>query len=242
MTRKRKLSRGGFTLIELLAVVVIIGILLGLVAAVAIRAIQTADNAIIASDIIAISAGMEAVQQQLGGNGPPPSTQQAAIAWLKGAYPMWTGNDLAGFTVTPETAIVFWLNGPTGKGFSPNRENPFDFSNPDSCSPIGELKQERIKNNMYYQHTYNTGDDPFVYYSSSNGYTTGKEVKMQNGNFANVGSFQIRGPGMDGKLGTCTQLPLDGAPPAAGTLDNNLDDIANYTSSQTFEDYSRNQE
>lgn len=254
MNTKRKTARSGFTLIELLAVVVIIGILLGLVAAVAVQALTTADNAVIASDIKTLELGMKAVEQQLRGSGPPPSNQADAIAWLKGGYPMWAGTDLNGFTVTPETAIVFWLQGPSGKGFSSNPENPFDYSNPDTCSPIGELDQGRIRNNRYYQHTYNDGDDPFVYFSSNStgGYTNqsatsaaGHQVKpvtLQNGNYANSGTYQIRAPGMDGKLGDCTQLPLDGTPPAEGTVDYNIDDISNVTGGKTFEKYSAAQQ
>jgi len=214
-------------------VIVIIGILATLLSAVALGVLRNTEDTVIATEITDFEAGLVCVQNELGHGLVPPSTRDEAILFFKAAYPL-CANPGAGIPATfgPDTALVFWLQGPNRDGFSANPENPFEAGGT-RVGPFCELKESRIDTTTgkYYQDGADmTVDAPYVYYSSNGGYVDGVAMKSQTtGQFMNSGTYQIRAPGADGKLGTATTWPI-----TADKTDS-LDDISNYSDGKRFE-------
>lgn len=136
-------TRRAFTLVELLTVIVIIGILAGLVAAVSMRARLTARNAAVSTDISQIEQALEVYAQQVGEYPPDFSDQTRVLAHLRKRWPDYPGSaNWATFKADVQngcglnvdqidraTALIFWLAGtPPDATTSPARKKPQGFS------------------------------------------------------------------------------------------------------------------
>lgn len=131
----RREKRSAFTLTELLVVIAIIAVLAAMVSVAVVRALDTAKQTRIKTEIDQIDMAMKAYREKYGSY--PPSMFIGGVnafrAHIAQAFPRYANlsdntkffNDLkaAGIDTTtfrPDQALVFWL-----QGFSPDPANPF---------------------------------------------------------------------------------------------------------------------
>jgi prepilin-type N-terminal cleavage/methylation domain-containing protein len=203
---RRRTARGGFTLVELLTVIVIIGVLVSLITAAAIRARSTARNAVVSNEVGGLNDALEAYKIKYGQLPPCDFSNQARVmSHLRVRFPNYRPANFAAFAsdvqsatglnpggLTPASALVFWLGGiPDGgpsmlpAGFSADQSNPFRAGKP-RIAPQFDFVQERLRDadgngwRAYYPEGITAA--PFVYFRSWNGDYSGLSYTPSNGN------------------------------------------------------------
>lgn len=225
----------GFTLVEMLVVITIIGLLAALLTAAAWRAFVTAKNALIVAEIAKLDLAIQSFKENFGDY--PPENQAAVTPFLNRAFPRYLGT-FPGSGLTPETALVYWLSGPTGKGFSANKADPFDTGST-RIGPFYNFDATRVKDGKYYPPGV-TGGAPYVYFRASVGAngkpkysgtsTCGAKPYKKSPATAtdpppvNPNTYQILCAGRDGTYGAGIDFPT------GSDYDNaNYDDISNFS-------------
>ena len=151
-------ARGGFTLVELLAVIVIIGILVAMISAAALKVRNVAKIAAYSMDMAQLSAALEEYKTTFGEYPPDFSDPDAVADHISNIFPDYTGGwppDTHGKITNldsqdPSSALVFWLGGMPAvsggtrfTGFSKNPTDPFD-DNPARIGPFFKFKAEQL--------------------------------------------------------------------------------------------------
>ena len=142
----------GFTLVELLVVITIIGVLAALISVAGGRVRRTVVNARMKSEVMLMQDALVAFKERFGMFPPDGTNNTATQQFLATAFPRYTGRLPSSVTITPSTALYFWLgNGPNGlnppgglAGFSANPTNPFD-SNPARIGPFFNFDTGRVR-------------------------------------------------------------------------------------------------
>jgi len=209
VTRSRSPAPGAFTLVELLVVITIIGILAGLITAAALRARITAKNTAISVELKQLETALIAYKEKFG-EFPPDfafvdetiytscsseirnAARQAVLRHIRKAFPRCTTINnwgefeamasAAGITLTPQTALVFWLGGmrdsSTGKpiGFSANPANPFEIISTSRIPPFYDFDQNQLNTPVGYLYwpkeaigNLATGQGAIAYFRAENG-------------------------------------------------------------------------
>lgn len=125
----RRPRRRGFTLTELLVVIAIIAVLAAMVSVGVMRALDTAKQTRIKTEVDQLDAAFKAYREKYGSFPPCIFSTAALTQHLARAFPRYNvaniPGDLAAAGIVParfrpDQALVFWL-----KGFSPDPANPF---------------------------------------------------------------------------------------------------------------------
>jgi prepilin-type N-terminal cleavage/methylation domain-containing protein len=185
-------QRSGFTLVELLVVIAIIGILAALITPALSNVMWAARQTKIKVETDQLASALEAYKAKYGSY--PPSNlniagdinaQQYLMAHLARVFPryIYNGNisqittDISTATTllypadtqhfNPANALLFWL-----QGFSPDVTNPFNGQG--TRTPLFDLDKTRITAdaNGFYTYYAPYGSTPYVYFSSSDYYST----------------------------------------------------------------------
>ena len=219
-----KSARQGFTLIEMLAVIVIIAILASLITVAAIAALNRAKAAAIRQEIASLEAALGAYIPKYGM--PPDFTDPDAVTrHLKRRFPLCPEGNYPDFGgQSPASALVFWLGGPNGNGFSADAENP--FGNSESRTETYAFEASRLQTVdgvlVYYPNIGSALNScPLVYFSSHKGGYEGKSWNTQDGDevrpyktmnegWVNPQSYQIISAGLDNRFGSGYTLPPSG--------------------------------
>lgn len=248
-------GRRGFTLVEMLVVVVIIGILAGLITAAAMQARRRARIAVIALEISQLDMACKAFKERFGEYPPDGLDTAATTRFVKKAFPRMTSGSAP--SVTPDTALVVWL-----QGVSADPANPFGASPTSMIGPFFDFDPTRIKANTYWPPgvTIDEGATKagYVYFRAENGgyvrtdnsnktwtfTTTTTPTRTVGGGamtdgrigtapWMNPSSFQIRACGLDGKWATSPWATSFGV--GTGYQAEDYDDMTNF-STGTLED------
>ncbi len=250
--------RGGFTLVEMLTVVVIIGILAGLVTAVAMRVRVAARVAEIKLELSSIEQALALFKEKYGDYPPDCTNEQEVARFIAATWPRYTGDwktaiGWANLQNDSAAALVFWLggmrNGTELLGFSPNPRNPFETATTGGRQPLFDFRPDRLRlvgNKLYYYQPNATNEtEPYVYFKAgANGYFVAgtstvkqwnqckacRDLRVGPNAWAAPNKFQLRAPGLDGKHGEGM-----GFPNGADYNEFQYDDVANF-SDGTFED------
>jgi len=162
------------------------------------------------------------------GNGqyPPDSTDdpEAVKQFLSRAFPKYHGGLREKYQhLDPATSLVFWLGGMSDNdgnliGFSVDPTNPFDATSKARILPCFEFNAKRWRYDgglpVYLPYGNDPQRDPYVYFcADSKGEYHGDWKKCQpcrdstNGSWINPHSYQLFGPGLDGRYGSGVQYP-----------------------------------
>jgi prepilin-type N-terminal cleavage/methylation domain-containing protein len=237
--------RPAFTLLELLVVIAIIAILASLLLAALFKARNVVEEVQNRNDITELDKALYAYanNSDMGTPGLPPSSlslpgqltpatmSNPGVAYMLRAFPHcvdtwtnpgidWTGTGGGGINLSGQQALVYFLRGPTGVGFSRNPSNPTDFASiPQRFGPFYEFKAPRLVPGpggaMVYNDVFGT---PFAYFNTStpnvdpSGDCGGVVLAYKDPitlQFINPMSFQIISAGRNKQFGTggATALP-----------------------------------
>ncbi len=151
----------------------------------------------IANLVIAI----ERVRTEIGAGSYPPDGGNAADTtnFMKRAWPRCTA---AAPSITPDTALVYWLGGPDGvSGFSGNPTNPLDGGA--GNGPFFAFDPTRITaKKQYLPQNDMANSAPYLYFKAVAGAYTGSVQGGTPTAGQNTTSYQILCPGYDGVYGT----------------------------------------
>lgn len=179
--------RAAFTLLELLVVVAIIAVLASLLLAGIFRALLVARQVQTRNEISQLSAGISNFQTDFSvgvlpsyidlSGGDPNSN-----AYLSSLYPQalpgaWAGNP-TGSVLQGNAALVFFLQGPNGQGFSSDSSNPYaaPFQGEIRKGPYFTFATNRLANvngQLMYLDPYgpgpysSTGGQPYAYFAAN---------------------------------------------------------------------------
>jgi len=254
-----------FTLVELLTVITIIGILAGLISAVAIKVRTTALDLRIKKEVADLALAIERVRTELGhGEYPCDFTNDGDTRrFMARAFHHWDSSnfDPRKYGLYAESALTFWLGGVWNDGeeefigFSANPLNPLDnSSNVGRIGPFFDFDKGRLRREqrgsgtvvLYYPPNNKKPDaahDPYVYFKSANGEYSkldrsgAKSFQRKGGTWVNPDSFQLLCPGMDGSYGD--PLPRDTFrvyPDGENYAPETDDDITNFSNGRLSDD------
>ena len=214
-------ARGGFTLVELLVVIIIISILAAIAVPAVMRAVATANNARIKTEIDMLHMAIMQYKNEYGSYPPAVDVDTAGNGGrinkhLQRLFPRITGsfllNSATAGNVLPKNALVGWLTGYTDEPINPMgikadsgggvslglpKKKLFDFdtSRVSDISPAG--KQFAPPNKP---------GSPYVYVDSASygvsGLPATVEIDPKTTKPFNPDSFQIISAGRDEKYGT----------------------------------------
>ena len=182
------------------------------------------------------------------GEYPPSSADDPGEVqrFLAKAFPKYHGGLPEKYkNLDPASALVFWLGGVTDKdgkliGFSADPKNPFDTTNGSRMPLLFEFAPEqlRIENGLpvFFPRTASGKDEPYVYFRpDAKGAYHGawhncSPCRDSNtGEWINPNTYQLFGPGLDGKYGTGMQYPS-----GADYDEQRKDDMSNFTQGSTL--------
>ena len=140
----RRAGRGGFTLTELLVVISIIAVLAALGTVGVLRALDTAKQTRIKTELDSLDLALRAYKEKYGSYPPCDLTNSGPASALRQhvarAFPRYNIANLAGdlalavdtTVFRPDQALVFWL-----QGFNPDPANPFVTPAPNNYAITG---------------------------------------------------------------------------------------------------------
>jgi len=253
MSQRRR--QNGFTLVEMLAVIVIIGILTGLVTAAVMNVRSRVMRATIKAEINQLALALAAYKAEHGEYPPDGTDEIAFLRHFDIVFPYSEikfdndSEDPSQKLKDPSEALVFWLGGPDGNGFSVNPQNPLDKGGP-RTTPFFQFDPDRIEDGKYLLDGLKS---PFVYFRAENGGYAGKSYDSSeihgedhhddendgqqpggaqpdhehivtpymhnNTEWMSAQSFQIITTGLDGKFGKGSDFP-SGSDYCSEALDN----------------------
>ncbi len=176
--KRESTRRSAFTLIEILVVIAIIGILASLLLAALFKARALGEDLDCRKEISELHKAVAAFcsDPRLGALGYMPSHfdpsggDQASKNYILRLFPRIDNPQLgpAG-QLEGHQCLVFFLNGPSGNGFSTNPRNPLDTAG-DRIGPFYTFQQNRLKpvgGSSYPSYIDRYGQQPIVYFSAT---------------------------------------------------------------------------
>jgi prepilin-type N-terminal cleavage/methylation domain-containing protein len=254
-------ARGGFTLVELLAVIVIIGILVAMISAAALKVRDVAKVAAYGMDMAQLSAALEEYKNTFGEYPPDFSDPDAVADHISNIFPDYTGAGPPDMALQDQSsALVFWLGGMPAVsggtrfiGFSKNPIDPFD-DNAARIGPFFKFKAERLgyeggSCRYFPEEGKNDKVGPYVYFRAQGSVnvpyggktwtgvypqwgSTTPHVDSETNEMIHPSSFQIHAPGIDGVHGPGTSYPSGAGPNGSNYGDDDLDDQTNFSQGQ----------
>jgi prepilin-type N-terminal cleavage/methylation domain-containing protein len=253
--------RSAFTLIELLVVIAIIAVLASLLSAALFRARAVSEDLDCRNDIVNLHNAIATFcqDQRIGALGYMPSKfdpsggDQASKTYIMRMFPRIASPSLgAPAQLEGHQCLVFFLQGPSGNGFSTNPLNPLDTQG-DRIGPYYTFKQERLKSiggGQYQSYLDRWKKQPIAYFSatqfSPSGYIPNAFGTSDNASIGvqpyfnpaapqqspNITTWQLISAGRDMKFGTKggTWNPLS-AQQIYPKGDPGFDDITNFSNS-----------
>jgi hypothetical protein len=200
-------------------------------------------------EITHLVLALENFRTSVGKGDYPPSSNddpEEMRRFLAKAFPKYhSGLPEKYKNLDPASSLVFWLGGVTdsnGKliGFCADPANPFDETNPNRIPACLEFDQKRLRSKngllVYFPEIMNEKCDPFVYFRpDSTGEYHGESHNCRacrdskTGEWINAKTYQLFGPGKDGKYGAGVQYPS-----GADYDENRKDDMSNFTQGATL--------
>jgi len=215
--------RPGFTLAELLVVIAIIAVLGALVSAGVFKILEAIPKTTTTQELSQLTIAVENFKLKYGMYPPsaivlPPPAGSASATYLSR---IWSRIDFAqcswggAGTLEGDQCLVYFLQGPTGDGWSTKPQNPTQAGGT-RILPFFNFKQERLYkrggSDFYsYKDPYvnvPSKDKPYAFFSSSPGYANDCPSLIsggpytKNGKFMNPTSFQIISAGRDQTFGS----------------------------------------
>jgi len=234
--------RRGFSLLEVLVSLTIVGILGGIMIGIGVKAIGVATNTLIVWEIAQLNEAMEDFAIQFGSYPPDFHDRAAALKYIKEIFPKCPRSKYPDIdSQDPASALVFWLTGPKGRGFSTDPTDPFG-DGPNRIGPFIKLSKERLRPkgsswryyppniSMHTPYLYFRADSKKGGYDGNPGWHPARPYKdSKTDGWIHPTSFQILCAGQDGKYGHGRNFPKGDDYDEA-----NYDDIANFTRGSTM--------
>jgi hypothetical protein len=177
------------------------------------------------------------------GEYPPSSSDDPSEVqrFLAKAFPKYRGGLPEKYkNLDPASSLVFWLGGVTdndGKliGFSTDPKDPFDATTESRMPMLFEFELKRLRTEggllVFFPRTANDKSDPYVYFRpDAKGAYHGAWHNCRpcrdskTGDWINSTTYQLFGPGVDGKYGSGIQYPS-----GADYDEARKDDMSNFT-------------
>ncbi len=201
------------------------------------------------AELTELENALEYFKTTIGQGEYPPSTNDdpdEVRRFLAKAFPKYHGGLPEKYkNLDPATSLVFWLGGMTDKdgkliGFSYDPKNPFDETSASRMPTIFEFaaNQLRVENGLpvFFPHTASGESDPYVYFRpNAKGTYHGASHNCRpcrdskTGDWINPTTYQLFGPGIDGKYGSGVQYPN-----GADYDEQRKDDMSNFMQGSTL--------
>jgi hypothetical protein len=179
------------------------------------------------AEMTGLVAALENFRTTLGQGEYPPSSNDDSTEvqqFLAKAFPKYRGGLPGKYkNLDPASSLVFWLGGVTDKdgkliGFSTDPKNPFEAITGSRMPMLLEFDPKRLRIEgglpVFFPRTANGKSDPYVYFRpDAKGAYHGAWHNCRpcrdskTGDWINPTTYQLFGPGLDGKYGSGVQYP-----------------------------------